>query len=213
MASKRMCLPLQIIGAISLISLAFSAPAQRYQAGPGEVYRWADDDGKLHYTRTLPAEYADRPYDVLRDGLVIRRVTDPSNVDGDSEHRPPVMTEEERQEQLDRMLVVKFRSERELEQSLENDLGQLTYDRRLLSSSHDSIYDALRGQVHRAANHQRAGKPVPTDTEQQIRQLRRELLSSRERLAAIDAREQNIRNEYDSWRARYRYLTGSSESG
>lgn len=215
MADKRIWLPLLSNGVWVSMMLALSASALAQwdpSTGNGEVFRWADDEGNVHYTAALPAEYADRPYDVIRNGIVIRRVSDPANPDAQGNAVPPVMTEEERQQQIDRMLVLRFRSLEDLDTSMENDLGQLSYDRRMLESSRSSMYLALQGQVRQAANVQRAGSAVPPATAQQIDKLRNDLQFNRRRMAELNARRDGIRAEYDEWRERYRYLVSGGES-
>ena len=50
-----------ITGAL-LILLTSAAAAQQ-----GEIYRWVDDDGVVHYDDSIPAEYAELPKQILND--------------------------------------------------------------------------------------------------------------------------------------------------
>ena len=48
---------------LALITLASSAMARNEQ----RVYKWTDDEGNVHFSDSIPAEYAERPKEVLND--------------------------------------------------------------------------------------------------------------------------------------------------
>ena len=48
---------------IALLTLGSSAMARDEQ----RVYKWTDDEGNVHYSDSIPAEYAERPKEVLND--------------------------------------------------------------------------------------------------------------------------------------------------
>ena len=48
---------------IALLTLGSSAMARNEQ----KVYKWTDDEGNVHYSDSIPAEYAERPKEVLND--------------------------------------------------------------------------------------------------------------------------------------------------
>jgi hypothetical protein len=48
---------------IALLTLGSSAVAGNEQ----RVYKWTDDEGNVHYSDSIPAEYAERPKEVLND--------------------------------------------------------------------------------------------------------------------------------------------------
>ena len=81
-----------------------------------DTYRWKDKDGKVHYGAAVPAEYADQPYDVLNDaGMLIERVEDtttPIEVRAKEavKERAPLISDEERRQQSDRLLVIQYLS-------------------------------------------------------------------------------------------------------
>jgi len=53
---------------IALVTLSFPAMARNEQ----RVYKWTDEDGNVHYSDSIPAEFAERPKDVLNEhGVVV----------------------------------------------------------------------------------------------------------------------------------------------
>src|SRR5210317_1634137 len=89
-----------------------------------DTYRWKDKDGKVHYGAAVPPEYADQPYDVLNNaGMVIEHVEDTSvsmevRAEQMMQERAPLISEEERERQSDRLLVIQYRSEEEILEAL-----------------------------------------------------------------------------------------------
>jgi len=182
-----------------------------------DTYRWKDKEGKTHYGATVPAEYADQPYDVLNNaGMVIDRIEDtrePLEVRAERivKERAPLISDEERKRQSDRLLVIQYRSEKDIHKALELELAQLGYDSKIIHQSFDSTTTAIREQVRTVADQQRAGVPVNDEKQKQIEKLYRRLERDGKRLATLDSREARIQARFQSELERYRQLTSESE--
>ena len=195
-------------------------------AAAADTYRWTDEDGKVHYGKSLPPDRADKPYDILNDqGIVIERVTDPrrrelpedpSDKQAQREREQREEAErrivEDRRRQADRLLVLKYQSEEELLDAMGVEINQLGYDRRLLDQSRESLMQSLAGQVREAADRQRAGMEVPPEQVAEIRDTRRRLEQNRNRLVALNDRETRIREMFEGELQRYRLLTGDASA-
>jgi hypothetical protein len=205
-------------GAILLaLGLVYGAPAVAE-----DVYRWVDKNGKVHYGRTLPPEYANKPYDILNDqGVVIERVTDPlarQKAPKDAEGKIIVEEEPEEEEddrllRSDQLLVLRYHSIEEIEEAMEVEVAQLKYDTLLINQSRASAMTALAGQVRSAANRQRAGLAVEAETENEINSLRQSIRRSERSLAELLEREEKIRTSFLGDLERYRYLQAGGEPG
>ena len=183
-----------------------------------DTYRWKDKDGKTHYVAAVPAEYAHLPYDVLNSsGLVIDHIEDtrePLEVRAERivKERAPLISDEERQRQSDRLLVIQYRSEAAIEKALEMEIAQLGYDAKIIQQSFDSTTTAIRDQVRMAANQQRSGKPIIDKQQKEINKLYRRLNRDVNRIAKLDARETRIRSRFQSDLERYQQLTSDHQS-
>ncbi len=192
-----------IAGGICLLVASVSA----------DTYRWKDKDGKTHYGAAVPAEYADQPYDVLNSaGMVIDHIEDtrePLEVRAERivKERAPLISDEERKRQSDRLLVIQYSSEEAIMKALELEIAQLGYDAKIIHQSFDSTTTAIRDQVRLAADQQRAGKQVVDDQQKQINKLYRRLNRDVKRIAALDSREARIRTRFMSDLERYQALT------
>lgn len=184
-----------------------------------DTYRWKDKNGKIHYGEAVPAEYADQPYDVLnKHGIVIRhventpgQVADPVEDKPEKKEREPLISEEERQIQSDRLLVIRYSSEEDIQQQLELELAQTGYDAKVLRQSFESTDAAIRGQISQAADQQRAGQKVTAEQQAEIDQLYARRAQDKKQLTANREREERIRARYAADLERYRFLTSENE--
>lgn len=182
-----------------------------------DTFRWKDKEGKVHYGAAVPAEYADQPYDVLNNaGLVIRHVEDTSIplevlAEEQIQEKDPLIEEEERQRQLDRMLLLQYSSEEEITKALQLEVAQLGYDSTLVLQSQESTNQAIRNQVSQAADQQRAGQQVSEEKQKEIDQLYARLARDEKKQLKIEQREARIRTRFETDLERYRNLTSNTK--
>jgi hypothetical protein len=182
-----------------------------------DSYRWKDKDGKVHYGAVVPAEYADQPYDVLNNaGMVIDHVEDTSvpldvlaikKIQG----RQPLISDEERKRQSDNLLVIQYSSEEDIQQALELEIAQLSYDSKIINQSFESTSSALRGQIRLAADQQRANQKISADQQKNIDKLYARRGLDEKRQQAMKNRENRIRERFQTDLERYRLLTSETE--
>ncbi|MDH3902383.1 MAG: DUF4124 domain-containing protein [Xanthomonadales bacterium] len=183
-----------------------------------ETYRWKDKDGKTHYGAVVPAEYADQPYDVLNSsGLVIERVEDTSIpleviVEEKIKEREPLISEETRRIQSDRLLVFRYASEEEITNALELEIAQLGYDKKVVHASYENTTTAIRSEIGQAANRQRSGQPITEEQQKKIDSLYARLAKDEKKRAAMSKRENRIRTRFQEELERYRFLTSDAEN-
>lgn len=197
-----------VAGILSLSAVSVSA----------ETYRWKDKDGKVHYGVTIPAEYASQPYDILNSaGIVIEHVEDtsiPLDVIEEKKEelgRQPLISEDERRIQSDKLLVIQYRSEEDITSALDLEIAQLGWDSRLIDQSFESTSTSIRNQIRQAADQQRAGKEISADQQKEIARLYARRARDERRQSAIQEREQKIRTRFQNDLERYRSLTSENK--
>lgn len=210
---KRISLILPALALPIALSLSSAASAQ-------ETYRWRDADGKVHYTRTLPPEAANLPYEVLNSaGIVIKRVEDPleeqkpKETKEEPEELEPLFTPEEVLLRSDNLLMLRYHSEQELVDAMENEVAQLSYDNHLITQSRSSAMSTLRAQVKTAADRQRSGMPEDKELTANIERLRNRLRKSEQSLEELREREAKIRATFQKNIDRYRFLRDGGRPG
>lgn len=183
-----------------------------------DSYRWKDKDGKVHYGATVPAEYADQPYDIINSaGLVIKHVEDtslPLEVIAEekiTEEESSLIAQEKRQMQFDRLLVVRYSSEEDVMKALELEISQLDYDLNVIARSSDVTTAAIREQISQAADRQRAGEQISAEQQKSIDQLYARQIRDEKRRLSMGKREDRIRARFEAELERYRYLTSDAK--
>ena len=183
-----------------------------------DSYRWKDKDGKVHYGAVVPAEYADQPYDILNSqGMVIEHVEDtsvPLEVIAEKKikkERGPLISEEQRRYQADRLLLIRYSSVEEIAQALEVEIAQLGYDKKVVNQSYKSTTSAIRDQISLAADRQRSGLPISPEQQKEIDQLYARQTRDSKKLSVMDNRVNRIQTRFEADIERYQLL--NSEAG
>jgi len=204
--------------------LLLSAGMMTANAAEVEVYRWVDENGEVHYSESLPPEFKDTGHDVLNERGI---VTDEDQVltplpseevpeeeqpmelprDASGMQRPTALySEAELQARMDNFLMLRYESEQEILDAMNVEIKQLAYDRRLLTTTRNSMQEAYRGQISEAANKQRSGLQVEDSAYREIDKLQAELADNSTSLEGLTAREESIRGDFQKQLDRYRYL-------
>lgn len=192
-----------IAGIISLSATSLAA----------DTYRWKDKDGKVHYGAAVPAEYADQPYDILNSqGMVIEHVEDtsiPLEVAAEKKikkERGPLISEEQRRYQADRLLLIRYSSVEEIAKALEVEIAQLGYDKKVVTQSYEATTGAIRDQVRKAADRQRSGQPITPEQQKEIDGLYARQARDSKKLSVMSSRENRIRTRFNADIERYKFL-------
>jgi hypothetical protein len=211
-----MVAPRQRFLTLVLVFLALPAGSALAQV----VYRWVDDAGEVHYNTTLPAEYANRPHQILKDGIVIRSIDDPSKpplteeeVEKEKVRENPKEAERQKQVRADRLLVLKYRSEEEILDAMKVEIDNLSYDARLIEQSRQSALTSLNGEIREAADRQRSGLEPDPETAGKIARLRARLAEGARSKQSLELREEQIRGLFRSELERYRFLLDGGAPG
>jgi len=193
-------------------------------ASAADVYRWVDENGEVHYSSSLPPDFKDQGHDVLNErGIVTdenQSLTPPAPEavpeeeqlqelprDSSGMKRPKALySEAEMQRRMDNFLMLRYDSEQEITNAMNVEIKQLEYDRRLLTTTRDSMQDAYRGQIRQAANRQRAGQQVDEKVSLEINKLQARLAENIRSLGYMETRETAIRAEFGKQLERYRFL-------
>jgi len=197
-----------------------------------KVYKWVDENGEVHYSETLPPDFQDKKADVLNNEGVTQQ-KDMSLVppppppppppdakkaaqvelprDSSGQKRPtPLYSPEQVKQQQDALLLLRYDSEQEILDAMEVEIKQLGYDSALVTGSGASLMQAYRGNIHEAADKQRAGLPVEPELIAKIDGLKQKLTSNSVTLDTFKAREDEIRNKFNGELASYRRLSAEA---
>jgi hypothetical protein len=214
-------IPAAIVAVLFLTAcLAQSAWAQKKR-----VYRWVDEEGNVHYSETLPPNWEGETHDELgHDGVVkdedvshepppVKKVVNPDAEkpelprDKSGLKRPtPMYTDAEKQQRMDRLLMLRYKSEDEMIEEMEIEVNQLQYDERLLTATRTSLETSLKASIQLAGHRQRAGLEVQQDTLSSIKRIRARLKENQQSLQGLKRREEDTRAQFNQNIERYREL-------
>jgi hypothetical protein len=94
---------------------------------------------------------------------------------------------------------------------MEVEINQLSYDRRLLETSRDSLAAAYKGNIHEAGDRQRAGATVEPELANALADLRVRIDRNSRSLHGLKKRENDIRILFEADLERYRKLIAEWE--
>lgn len=196
-----------VIG-ILLAGLLISASATAQKSGG--VFRWVDKEGQVHFTKTLPPEYADLPYQRINEtGIVVETVAGAISQKELAEQAAAelrVLEEQKEREKLyreNRALLVKYSSLQALEESLAFNLQRVGGDITIAQTMYDAQIEALASEVRHAANLQRTGAAVTAQLQTRVANLQAGINSHQKRIDTLQLSLEATKNKFEQDRIRY----------
>ena len=169
------------------------------------LYKWVDEDGAVHYSSQLPPKQSKKEHQQLNSQGVVVSTREAAKTEEQlaKEAREAEEAEEAArlkkiQDAKDRVLLLTFSSEQEIEMARDNRIEVIDSVIRLINGSIETTEEKLAALQQTAdANYLSKGKEVPGGLAQKIEFFESRLTSRNAQLEAkTDAKEQ-IRQKYD----------------
>jgi len=207
---------------LSIITYLFTAPALT-QAG--QLFRFTDENGTKTLSRSLPAEAAQKGYEVLNDKTmrVIERVP-PALTDSElAEQKRLEQVEKEAQQQaeqaaieaekarqqqaiIDKTLLNTYRSEADLINARDADIGY----RHSQIEQHQAKLPVLEQHLikvqQEAAEHELSGGKLTENMQKRLNAAQQEIDIRQQTIAQLEAEIESLSTKYEAERARLNYL-------
>jgi hypothetical protein len=171
-----------LVAAFGAFVLPFAAPAA------GKVYRWVDENGKVHYGDAIPPEYSNKQHDIVGDQGQVTKV---------HSEQPAAPVRSDR----DRALLGTYASVEEIEQVRDRRTGYLDSQNQVARDRLEALR-TRRGELQMESGD---GNELAT-VEQHIVEYEAEIAKREAEMARIGA-------EFDADIARFRELKGLAASG
>jgi hypothetical protein len=217
-AVKSLCTPRW--PALLLAILLWAPPSQSIAAS---LYKWVDENGAVHYSSNLPPEQNQKRHQQLNSQGMVLSTTEaaktPEELAKEAEQRRELeqrQAEEARlksiQDGKDRVLLLTFSTEAELEHARENRIEVIDSVIRLIKSSIATTQDKLE-ELKSSAEvlYTSKGKDIPGGMAQKIEHAERKVASRRLQLEAKTAEREKIWEKYELDLERYRLLKADSK--
>ena len=163
----------------------------------GKLYKWVDESGQVRYGDRVPPEYAKKRNQTLNSqGIVVQtKAAQKTKEQLAEEQRLATLkaAEERRQREQahkDRILLDTFTNEDEMILTRDGKLEAIEAVIRVTTGRIEKIRQKLSNLTRRAANLERAGRPVPVELSQQIAESHSQI---RQNLEYIENRKQEQR--------------------
>ena len=188
------------------------------QAGATALYKWVDEDGSVHYSSHLPPEQNKKGHQQLNSKGVVLSTKGPAKTDEELANDAKLAEEQREAERLkviqdkkDRVLLLTFSSEEELELARDNRLEVIDSVIRLIQKNIETTQEKLDQLVKTADdNYVSKGKEVPGGLAQKIEHFDRKIVSRLAQLNSKTAEREKIRQIFDDDLQRFRLLKSAS---
>ena len=178
-----------------------------------EIKCWTNREGVRECGNAVPPEYAQQGHERISAGGVkveeIAGAKSPEEVAAEAAAREAEARRQElRQAQAaeDRVLLQTYTTAHEIDLALEDKLAVLKSRIHLTESRLEKLRMNLDLLRVKAANRERAGKPVPEDLHQSIKGVERQIRKNQRYIGEQRAEQQDIRQRYARARARFQAL-------
>ncbi|OOZ43097.1 DUF4124 domain-containing protein [Solemya elarraichensis gill symbiont] len=182
-----------ILTSITVVALAI---ASQLHAG---LYRWVDENGKVHYSDSMPPEVALKGSDVLnKQGIRVMTITPPKSKDEqkaiiDDEHARRIEEQRnKRQIAADKSLISAYRHERDILEARDENIA--------IVSAAELV---INGNIHRARLHL---LHMSSLTDKQVSDLKKLLHRNYVSLFRYDHEREGIEEKYNGLLLRYRHI-------
>ena len=204
-------LPMAVAAVLAGALFAPDAEAQK-------LYRWVDEDGKVHYSQSLPPEAVDRARRELsaRSGMttseVGRALTDEERAEAEAEAAILEASRKlaEERAQRDQVLISSYSSERDLQRTYDERFSLVDETLKATRVGIDSQRQTLASLLASAADREFGGQVVDARTRESIRETHGHLSSQQTLMQRREAERAVLEAEFEQTLARYRELKGET---
>ena len=188
------------------------------QSMAGALYKWVDENGAVRYSDQLPPKQSPTGHQQLNpQGLVVttkEAAKSPEELALEAEALQQQREEaslKAKQERHDRVLLLTFSSEEEIEHARENRIESIDSVIRLIQNSIKSTKSQL-DQItnHAQLNFTSKGKEVPGGLAQKIEHFQRKMESRNAQLESKEAEKDRISEKYNLDLERFQLLKSAS---
>jgi len=192
------------------------------QSMAGALYKWVDENGAVRYSDQLPPKQSQKGHQQLNSqGMVLstkEAARSPEEIAIEAEAQRTLekqQREEARlktiQDQQDRVLLLTFSSEEEIEHARENRIEVIDSVIRLIQNSLEGTQSQLDQLNHSAqVSYTSKGKEVPGGLAQKIEHFQRKIENRSAQLEAKEEEKDKISQKYDLDLERFRLLRSAS---
>ena len=179
----------------------------------GKLYKWVDETGQIRYGDRIPPQFAKRKQDTLNEqGVVVNtRAAAKTEQQLAEERRIAEAAAEEKRlrdenNAYNRVLLDTFTTEDDMIMTRNGKVEAIEAAVRLTRARTEKAKQRLLGLTRRAANMERAGRPIPKPLYKEITDARSQIKYNNRYIANRLEEQQAVRQQFESDLKRFRDL-------
>ena len=179
----------------------------------GKLYKWVDETGQIRYGDRIPPQFAKRKQDTLNEqGVVVKtRAAAKTEQQLAEERRIAEAAAEEKRlrdenDAYNRVLLDTFTTEDDMIMTRNGKVDAIEAAVRLTRARTEKAKQRLLGLTRRAANMERAGRPIPKPLYKEITDARSQIKYNNRYIANRLEEQQAVRQQFESDLKRFREL-------
>jgi hypothetical protein len=194
-----------------------AAAANSSTTGPGQTYRWVDDQGEVHYGDSVPSEYAQKERSVLNgQGVEIGHVSR-SKTPAELAQEARAAEEARQRAQRDQTLLSTYVSAKDIEALRDERLAQIDGQLQASSTYLESLATRLGALQERAMqfkpySSEANARRMPDDLAEELVRVSNEAQTQRKSLDVKRKEQAVMRADFEADIQRFRELTSKSRS-
>lgn len=189
-----------------------------HPANAAKLYRWVDENGKVHYSDQVPPEHARQGRDELNEqGITVDSVESAPSPEQMEAARAQARKEAEERKELeeqrrrDRLLLNSYTSVADIERAREKEIAAVQSTVDMTRAAQESQRRQIAKLVHRAAELERSGNPVPDELLADMERVRGKIQERTDYIEGKRAEQARIYADFEQDLERYRELTEEEE--
>lgn len=199
----------------ALLAMLVSLPAQA-----ARLFKWADENGKVHYGDKIPPQYAHQERKILNEQGVAVKTLEAAKTPEQLAEEARLAEQRREQERIaaektahDRMLLATFTSEDDMVMTRDGKIAAIDGMLRVTRGRIENTEETLANLTREAAELERAGRPIPDRLHEQIKAARTQSDRYHDYIAAKRQEQEGIRQRFESDIRRFRELKAAQVTG
>jgi hypothetical protein len=199
----------------ALLAILVSPPTQA-----ARLFKWTDENGKVHYGDKIPPEYAKQERKVLNEQGVAVKTLEAAKTPEQLAEEARLAEQRREQERIaaekaahDRMLLATFTSEDDMVMTRDGKIAAIDGILRVTRGRIENIEETLADLTREAAELERAGRPIPDSLHERIKTARAQSERYHDYIAAKRQEQEDIRQQFETDIRRFRELKAAQAAG
>lgn len=173
-------------------------------AHAGELFRWTDENGAVHYSDHIPPQYVDEGYNVISEqGITVLTIAPASE--------EPLPPEEPKLSDYEQGLLANYSDASEIIATRQRLMADIDTRIALAHEVIDALERQFNALAQEAGNHERRGDAVPENVQHQIATTQRKITDQQTLINNYTESKQQTWQRFQQDLERYQALTGHTQ--